>query len=103
MKGGKLIAVLEHVYSATRPQIAAGKAIRHGLKLTCLREHGTKKVHVFTGHTVIKIADNPTAPDWIKGKPATQARTKKIGILHFDDLDTLADELPARVEGMMGK
>jgi len=65
------------VFTRKQPRQAALKAANKGVKDIRLREHGTKKVHIFTGER--KQVNKPkNAPAWMPAK-IWKPNVKKVG------------------------
>jgi len=73
------------VFAGKSPRQAALKAANRGYTDIKLREHGTKKVHVFTGERV--QVDKPKgAPAWMPDK-IWKPKVKKVGIENLETLE----------------
>lgn len=79
MKGGRETG---EVFTGRTPRKAAMKAATRGHSDIRLREHGTKKVHVFTGWT--HMTNKPAnAPKWLPDK-IRKANVRKVRIDNLD-------------------
>lgn len=72
------------VYTGRQPRQAALKAANRGYSEIRLREHGTKKVHVFEGGRE-KVDAPEDRPDWMP-EQIWKPWVKKQGIEHLDDI-----------------
>ncbi|OPX75041.1 MAG: Chromosomal protein MC1c [Methanosaeta sp. PtaB.Bin018] len=72
------------VFTGRSPRQAALKAANRGHTEIRLREHGTKKVHIFKGERV-KVKKPKNAPDWMP-KNIWKPNVKKIGVETLKDI-----------------
>jgi hypothetical protein len=73
------------VFRGKKPRHAALKAATRGYTDIRLREHGTKKVHIFLGER-IQVDKPDSAPGWMPDR-VWKPIVKKVGIEKLEELE----------------